>query len=231
MREVRSGVWHWQARHPEWESAAPWDPNVSSYGIDDGERLLLFDSLGVPEELVERAAERDTAIVLTPPWHERDSHSLVERLGVPVYTPRPDTSIVLTFLAGMEVDPAYTPRRLSASVGIRPRVVRRPVRRRLRRWELAARLERASLADRGCGAGDDVAGCGLRRSRRKRSHRHEHRQAADERDVRDGPAYGDRALGVLHQPNAWYPAFLVVSLAPRQVQCGDESRSKPSVTE
>ena len=40
MREVRSGVWHRQARHPERESATPWDPTVSSYGIDDGERLL-----------------------------------------------------------------------------------------------------------------------------------------------------------------------------------------------
>ena len=76
MREVRSGVWHSQTRHPEWESAAPWDPNVSPYGIDDGERLLLFDSLGVPVELVERAAERDTAIVLTARSHERGSQSL-----------------------------------------------------------------------------------------------------------------------------------------------------------
>jgi glyoxylase-like metal-dependent hydrolase (beta-lactamase superfamily II) len=92
MREVGSGVWHWQARHPAWESSEPWDPNVSSYGIDDGDRLLLFDPLDIPEELVERAAERDTAIVLTAPWHERDSKSLVQRLGVPVYTPRPDTA-------------------------------------------------------------------------------------------------------------------------------------------
>src|SRR5918992_5220984 len=30
--------------------------------------------------------------VLTAPWHERDTQSLVERLGVPVYTPLPDTA-------------------------------------------------------------------------------------------------------------------------------------------
>ena len=40
------------------------------------------------------AADRETAIVLTAPWHERDSRSLVERLGAPVYTPLPDTARV-----------------------------------------------------------------------------------------------------------------------------------------
>ena len=30
--------------------------------------------------------------MLTAPWHERDAESLVERLGVPVYTPLPDSA-------------------------------------------------------------------------------------------------------------------------------------------
>jgi glyoxylase-like metal-dependent hydrolase (beta-lactamase superfamily II) len=30
--------------------------------------------------------------VLTNPWHERDTQSLVERLGVPVFTPLPDSA-------------------------------------------------------------------------------------------------------------------------------------------
>ena len=30
--------------------------------------------------------------MLTAPWHERDAQSLVERLGVPVHTPLPDTA-------------------------------------------------------------------------------------------------------------------------------------------
>ena len=92
MRELGPGLWHWQARHPGWQESEPWDPNVSSYAIDDGERLLLFDPLGVPSELEERAADRETAIVLTAPWHERDAEGLVERLGAPVYTPLPDTA-------------------------------------------------------------------------------------------------------------------------------------------
>jgi glyoxylase-like metal-dependent hydrolase (beta-lactamase superfamily II) len=65
---------------------------VSSYAIDDGERLVLVDPLSVPGELVDLARARETVIALTAPWHERDAESLVERLGVPVYTPLPDTA-------------------------------------------------------------------------------------------------------------------------------------------
>jgi hypothetical protein len=92
VQELRPGLWHWQAPHPQWESGAPWGPNVSSYAIDDGERLLLFDPLDLPDELGARAAERDAAIVLTAPWQERSARGLVERLDVPVYTPLPDSA-------------------------------------------------------------------------------------------------------------------------------------------
>lgn len=92
MQELAAGLWHWRARHPEWREGEPWDPLVSSYALDDGGRLLLFDPLGVPEMILARAAERETAIVLTAPWHERDAQRLVERLRAPVYTPTPDTA-------------------------------------------------------------------------------------------------------------------------------------------
>ena len=91
VRELQTGLWHWQAPHPAWESGEPWDQDVSSYAIDDGTRLLLFDPLGVPGEIEELAAGRETAIVLTCPWHERDTQSLVERLSVPVFAPAPET--------------------------------------------------------------------------------------------------------------------------------------------
>ena len=65
MRELRPGLWHWEAPHPEWRPTEPWSENVSSYAIDDGERLLLFDPLAVPSELEDLAAGRETAIVLT----------------------------------------------------------------------------------------------------------------------------------------------------------------------
>jgi glyoxylase-like metal-dependent hydrolase (beta-lactamase superfamily II) len=92
MRELRPGLWHWEARHPEWQETEPWDPQVSSYAIDRGDRLLLFDPIAPPDEIENLVAERNTAIVLTAPWHERDSRRLVEQYGVPVYTPLPDTA-------------------------------------------------------------------------------------------------------------------------------------------
>lgn len=92
MRELRPGLWHWQATHPQWETGEPWGPEVSSYAVDDGERLLFFDPIAPPGELEALAADRATAIVLTCPWHERDSRGLVERLDVPVYTPLPDSA-------------------------------------------------------------------------------------------------------------------------------------------
>ena len=106
VRELRPGLWHWQARHPQWKATEPWDPNVSSYAIDNGEQLLLFDPLGVPSELETVAADRETAIVLTAPWHERDSESLVERLDVPVYTPLPDSAQFLIDTYGITAEQA-----------------------------------------------------------------------------------------------------------------------------
>jgi glyoxylase-like metal-dependent hydrolase (beta-lactamase superfamily II) len=106
VRELRPGLWHWQAPHPDWRPSEPWDRNVSSYAIDDNDRLLLFDPLGVPGEIEALAAERETAIVLSAPWHERDARSLVERLGVPVFTPPPDTAQYLMDTYGLTAEQA-----------------------------------------------------------------------------------------------------------------------------
>ena len=106
MREIEPGLWHWQAPHPDWRASEPWDRNVSSYAIDDDGHLLLFDPLGVPSGIEALAAERETAIVLTAPWHERDSQQLVERLGVPVFTPLPDTARYLMDTYGLTAEQA-----------------------------------------------------------------------------------------------------------------------------
>jgi glyoxylase-like metal-dependent hydrolase (beta-lactamase superfamily II) len=82
VREVATGIWHWQAPHPEWKPGQEWDQLVSSYAIDLGDGVLLFDPLAVPDELRERA----TAVVLTCPWHRRDA----PQLGLPIYVPPPD---------------------------------------------------------------------------------------------------------------------------------------------
>jgi glyoxylase-like metal-dependent hydrolase (beta-lactamase superfamily II) len=97
---------HWQAPHPEWMPAAPWPRLVSSYAIDDGARLLLLDPLAVPDELLARARERETAIVLTAPWHERDTRLLVDRIGAPLYAPRPDSAQDLVDKFGVTLEQA-----------------------------------------------------------------------------------------------------------------------------
>jgi hypothetical protein len=92
VRELQAGLWHWQAPHPYWTPGERWPQEVSSCAIDDGARLLLFDPLSVPGEILALAADREPVVVLTAPWHERDTQSLVERLGVPVFLPPPDTA-------------------------------------------------------------------------------------------------------------------------------------------
>jgi hypothetical protein len=92
VRELQAGLWHWQAPHPDWTPGERWPQEVSSYAIDDGARLLLFDPLSVPSEILKLAGDRETVVVLTAPWHERDTQSLVERLGLPVFLPPPDTA-------------------------------------------------------------------------------------------------------------------------------------------
>jgi hypothetical protein len=54
-QELRAGLWHWQAPHPEWSTRAP-------------------------------------VIVLTAPWHERDTRELFAHLGTTVFAPPPDTA-------------------------------------------------------------------------------------------------------------------------------------------
>jgi glyoxylase-like metal-dependent hydrolase (beta-lactamase superfamily II) len=95
MHEIRPGVWHWKAWHPAWKPGDDWAPMVSSYALEDDGRLLLFDPLEAPEELLglaagHRATGREVAIVLTCPWHERGARDLALRLDVRIHTPPPD---------------------------------------------------------------------------------------------------------------------------------------------
>jgi glyoxylase-like metal-dependent hydrolase (beta-lactamase superfamily II) len=92
VNELRPGLWHWHAPHPQWTAEARWPQHVSSYALDDGERLLFFDPLAAPRELLALARERQPVVVLTAPWHERDTRELVGELGAAVYAPPPDTA-------------------------------------------------------------------------------------------------------------------------------------------
>ena len=106
MRELRVGLWHWQAPHPDWAPDERWPREVSSYAVDDGDRLLFFDPLAVPDELLALAREREPVIVLTAPWHERDTQALVGRLGATVFAPPPDTAQDLVDKYGISAEQA-----------------------------------------------------------------------------------------------------------------------------
>jgi hypothetical protein len=94
MEQLREGIWRWEARHPSWseDDGGPdgWGPEVASYAVESGGRLLLIDPLAVPADAEQLASGRDTAILLTCPWHERDARALGEGLAVPIYVPPPD---------------------------------------------------------------------------------------------------------------------------------------------
>jgi hypothetical protein len=106
VRQLQAGLWHWQSPHPGWAPGERWPQEVSSYAIDDGARLILFDPLSVPNELLHLAADREPLVVLTAPWHERDTQTLVERLDPPVYTPPPDTADDLVRKYGITAEQA-----------------------------------------------------------------------------------------------------------------------------
>ncbi|MGZ4339837.1 MAG: MBL fold metallo-hydrolase [Gaiellaceae bacterium] len=95
MRELQRGLWWWEAVHPDWtaeDDAAghEWGPEVSAYAVDDGERLLLIDPTTPPAPILGLAADRETVIVLTNPWHERAARKLSDELGAQVFAPPPD---------------------------------------------------------------------------------------------------------------------------------------------
>jgi glyoxylase-like metal-dependent hydrolase (beta-lactamase superfamily II) len=106
VRELQVGIWHWKAPHPDWTPSERWPQEVSSYAIDDGARVLLFDPLAVPSEILELEADRELVVVLTAPWHERDTRSLVERFGMPVFVPPPDTADDLVRKYGITTEQA-----------------------------------------------------------------------------------------------------------------------------
>jgi glyoxylase-like metal-dependent hydrolase (beta-lactamase superfamily II) len=91
MQELQAGLWFWTAEHPAWtpKDGGPggWPHEVSSYALETAEWLVLIDPIAPPSGLEELAAGRKAAVVLTCPWHDRDSALLTERLGAPVYGP------------------------------------------------------------------------------------------------------------------------------------------------
>jgi glyoxylase-like metal-dependent hydrolase (beta-lactamase superfamily II) len=93
VREVQTGLWHWEAPHPDWtpEQGAEygWGPEVSSYAVDDGERLLLFDPWLAERDREARGRPRDgnrADLPVAPARRRRPA----ERFAAPIYvSPNP----------------------------------------------------------------------------------------------------------------------------------------------
>ena len=120
-RSVKPGVWHWQAPHPEWTAPEGWTAtDVSSYAIDDGQRLLLFDPLAMPDDIARLASNREPVIVLTCPWHRRDAPALAEQHGWPVHVPPPDPADPDPVAGGVFREGERLPVGVSAYLGMEP---------------------------------------------------------------------------------------------------------------
>lgn len=66
MQEITTGCWHWNAPHPDWTPDELWDQAVSSYAIDDGERVLLFDPIDPPAEILDLTTNRNARPSFSP---------------------------------------------------------------------------------------------------------------------------------------------------------------------
>lgn len=94
MEELRPGLWHWKAAHPDWtpKDGGPtgWEQEVSCYAWDAGSTLVLFDPQSPPALVDELASGKQVAVALTCEWHARSAEELRERLGASVWASESD---------------------------------------------------------------------------------------------------------------------------------------------
>jgi hypothetical protein len=86
MEELRPSLWTWTGQHPEWTPEMTWGPEVRSYAVQVDQIRVLIDPV-LP-------APRADAVLLTVPWHRRDT----DELDLPVLDDPP---------AGIEARPGF----------------------------------------------------------------------------------------------------------------------------
>jgi hypothetical protein len=90
VEEVRPGLWHWTAPHPEWKPAhggpEGWEEDVSSYAYVADDALVMIDPLAPPPRLEDLRPGLATAVLLTCEWHQRSAADLARR-GATVFAP------------------------------------------------------------------------------------------------------------------------------------------------
>ena len=95
LTETLSGVWFWDAPHPEWEAGDSWDEQVRSWAILTDVGLVLVDPLvrddsdpdGAWAPLDALAADRGPvhAVIRTLHFHHRSAAQASARYDVPIY--------------------------------------------------------------------------------------------------------------------------------------------------
>jgi glyoxylase-like metal-dependent hydrolase (beta-lactamase superfamily II) len=94
MIELEPGLRYWYAPHPAWRPDENWPEGVLCAYYESPDALVLIDPLvprGEEDEFwtgldadVERLG-RPVHVLLTSPWHDRDTTLVVERYGAPVW--------------------------------------------------------------------------------------------------------------------------------------------------
>ena len=85
MQKLMGGLWRWTARHPEWHPG-DFGAEVACFAAQAGDTTLLIDPLLPPEpddvfRTVEGTLRDRLAILITIPYHVRDSEELWRRYG------------------------------------------------------------------------------------------------------------------------------------------------------
>jgi hypothetical protein len=59
VRELKRGLWHWEAPHPDWTPSEAWDQAVVVLRDRRRRASPALRPLAVPSEIVELAADRE----------------------------------------------------------------------------------------------------------------------------------------------------------------------------
>ncbi|MDX6493960.1 MAG: hypothetical protein QOH02_1895, partial [Gaiellaceae bacterium] len=94
VHELAPGLRYWYAPHPEWRPDDDWPEGVLCAYFESTDALVLIDPLvprGEEDEFwqaldgdVERLG-RPVRVLLTTPWHDRDTLLIVDRYGADVW--------------------------------------------------------------------------------------------------------------------------------------------------
>jgi glyoxylase-like metal-dependent hydrolase (beta-lactamase superfamily II) len=91
MKEIRDGLWRWEAPHPDWTEDQDWAEQVGCFAYaPDGGGLLVVDPLVADGDwsALDALAEQNggvSAVVVMVHWHERDAVAAAERYGAGLF--------------------------------------------------------------------------------------------------------------------------------------------------